>query len=100
MSCVHVDRLSEDACVPPDHMVYLVESLTVICHFCMIDSSQQVPYFSTDLGDASTGNAVCCCRPIYRHAVQSSICILIMNAGREAFDRRLLLLCLSYAVSH
>ncbi|XP_043188734.1 protein dopey-1-like [Amphibalanus amphitrite] len=34
-------RLAEDACVPPDHMVYLVESLTVICHFCMIDSSQQ-----------------------------------------------------------
>ena len=39
---VSVCRLSHDACVPPDHMVYLVESLTVICHFCMIDSSQQV----------------------------------------------------------
>ncbi|XP_037079103.1 LOW QUALITY PROTEIN: protein dopey-1-like [Pollicipes pollicipes] len=35
------DRLTTGACVPPDHMVYLVESLTVICHFCMIDSSQQ-----------------------------------------------------------
>lgn len=48
--CTNIDKLTKDKSLlvnlPPDYVLNQLEALTVLCHYCLLDSSQQTLLFN------------------------------------------------------